>query len=149
MLFAGEPARFGHPEQKLGIVTLLGGIHRVAVRAGRARAVEWALTFEPVPASSTGSSRTSRCSPRRWRSRAAWRKAGSRARGAQGAAAYVEGRRRGAARTGADVRRTVRSSRAVRRRSRTPSACVGSGGMPFPSCTQLGDCIVNATELTT
>src|SRR6185295_717467 len=50
VLFAGESARFGHPEQTLGIVTLLGGIHRVAARAGRARAMEWALTSEPVPA---------------------------------------------------------------------------------------------------
>lgn len=82
VLFAGESARFGHPEQTLGIVTLLGGIHRVAARAGRARAMEWALTSEPVPAAemaqpgwSTGWSRTSRCSPRHWRSRAAWRRA--------------------------------------------------------------------------
>jgi len=31
-------------------VTLLGGIYRVAERAGRARAMEWALTSERVPA---------------------------------------------------------------------------------------------------
>lgn len=50
VVFAGESARFGHPEQTLGIVTLLGGIYRVAERAGRARATEWALTSEQVPA---------------------------------------------------------------------------------------------------
>ncbi|MFF3559274.1 enoyl-CoA hydratase/isomerase family protein [Streptomyces sp. NPDC002574] len=49
-IFAGEGARFGHPEQTLGIVTLLGGIYRSAARAGRARAFEWALTSEQVPA---------------------------------------------------------------------------------------------------
>jgi enoyl-CoA hydratase/carnithine racemase len=48
MIFASSTARFGHPEQTLGIVTLLGGIYRVAERAGRARASEWALTSEQV-----------------------------------------------------------------------------------------------------
>lgn len=51
LIFAGASARFGHPEQTLGIVTLLGGIYRVAERAGRARAAEMAFTSEPVPAS--------------------------------------------------------------------------------------------------
>jgi len=50
IIFASNTARFGHPEQTLGIVTLLGGIYRVAERAGRARASEWALTSEQVPA---------------------------------------------------------------------------------------------------
>jgi enoyl-CoA hydratase/carnithine racemase len=50
VIFAGASARFGHPEQTLGIVTMLGGIYRVAERAGRARAAEWALTSEQVPA---------------------------------------------------------------------------------------------------
>jgi enoyl-CoA hydratase/carnithine racemase len=50
VIFAGESATFGHPEQSLGIVTLLGGIYRVAERAGRAFAAEWALTSERVPA---------------------------------------------------------------------------------------------------
>ncbi len=50
MVFAGQSARFGHPEQTLGLTTLLGGIYRVAARAGRARAFEWALTSEQVPA---------------------------------------------------------------------------------------------------
>ncbi|HYZ54999.1 MAG TPA: enoyl-CoA hydratase/isomerase family protein [Streptosporangiaceae bacterium] len=50
VIFAGESAHFGHPEQTLGIVTVLGGIYRVAERAGRARASEWALTSERVPA---------------------------------------------------------------------------------------------------
>jgi enoyl-CoA hydratase/carnithine racemase len=50
IIFASESARFGHPEQTLGIVTLLGGIYRVAERAGRARAAEWVLTSEQVSA---------------------------------------------------------------------------------------------------
>lgn len=50
MIFAGESATFGHPEQSLGVVTLLGGIYRVAERAGRSRATEWALSSERVPA---------------------------------------------------------------------------------------------------
>jgi len=50
VIFASASARFGHPEQTLGIVTLLGGIYRVAERAGRARAAEWALTSEQVSA---------------------------------------------------------------------------------------------------
>jgi enoyl-CoA hydratase/carnithine racemase len=50
VIFAAESARFGHPEQTLGLVTLLGGIYRVAERAGRSRAFEWALTSEHVPA---------------------------------------------------------------------------------------------------
>ncbi len=50
LIFAGETARFGHPEQSLAIVTLLGGVYRVAERAGRSKAIEWALTSEQVPA---------------------------------------------------------------------------------------------------
>jgi enoyl-CoA hydratase/carnithine racemase len=50
MIVAGESATFGHPEQSLGIVTVLGGIYRVAERAGRSRAAEWAMTSEKVPA---------------------------------------------------------------------------------------------------
>jgi enoyl-CoA hydratase/carnithine racemase len=50
VIFAGESATFGHPEQTLGIVTLLGGTYRVAERAGRSRAIEWAMTSEKVPA---------------------------------------------------------------------------------------------------
>jgi len=50
MIVAAESARFGHPEQSLGLVTLLGGIYRVAERAGRSFASEWALTSEQIPA---------------------------------------------------------------------------------------------------
>ncbi len=32
IIFAGHSARFGHPEQSLGIVTMLGGVQRVAAR---------------------------------------------------------------------------------------------------------------------
>ena len=49
VILAAESARFGHPEQSIAIVTLLGGIYRVAERAGRSRASEWALTSEQVP----------------------------------------------------------------------------------------------------
>lgn len=35
--------------QTLGIVTVLGGVYRVAERAGRSRASEWAMTSEKVP----------------------------------------------------------------------------------------------------
>jgi enoyl-CoA hydratase/carnithine racemase len=50
VIIAAETARFGHPEQSLAIVTLLGGVYRVAERAGRSKAIEWALTSEHVPA---------------------------------------------------------------------------------------------------
>lgn len=50
VIIAGETARFGHPEQGIGIVTLLGGIYRVAERVGRSKAMEWALTSEQLSA---------------------------------------------------------------------------------------------------
>jgi enoyl-CoA hydratase/carnithine racemase len=50
VIVAARSARFGHPEQSIGIVTLLGGIYRIAERAGRSRAMRWALTSEQVPA---------------------------------------------------------------------------------------------------
>ncbi len=40
VIFAGASARFGHPEQSIAVVTLLGGIYRIAERAGRSRAIE-------------------------------------------------------------------------------------------------------------
>lgn len=50
LIFASASASFGHPEQSLGIVTLLGGVYRVAERAGRSRAAEMAFTSTPMPA---------------------------------------------------------------------------------------------------
>lgn len=50
IILAGESAHFGHPEQLIAITTIMGGIYRVAERAGRGRAIEWALTSERVPA---------------------------------------------------------------------------------------------------
>jgi enoyl-CoA hydratase/carnithine racemase len=50
VIFAGESARFAHSEQTIGIVTLLGGVYRVAARAGRALALEWAMTSEQISA---------------------------------------------------------------------------------------------------
>jgi enoyl-CoA hydratase/carnithine racemase len=41
IVFAGEGARFGHPKQSLGIVTMLGGAQRVVERAEKAFAMEW------------------------------------------------------------------------------------------------------------
>lgn len=50
VILAAEGAHFGHPEQSLAIVTLLGGVYRVAERAGRSKAMEWVFTSEQVPA---------------------------------------------------------------------------------------------------
>lgn len=50
IMFASDTATFGHPEQSLAIVTVLGGIYRAAERAGRAKAMEWALTSDPITA---------------------------------------------------------------------------------------------------
>lgn len=50
IIIAGESARFGHPEQTIGVITFLGGVQRVAERAGRSRAALWAMTSEQVPA---------------------------------------------------------------------------------------------------
>src|SRR5271170_6344786 len=50
LIIAAETTRFGHPEQTLGIVTLLGGVYRVAERAGRSFASQWSMTSEQVPA---------------------------------------------------------------------------------------------------
>jgi enoyl-CoA hydratase/carnithine racemase len=48
VVFAGESARFAHSEQSIGIVTLLGGVYRVAAKVGRAKAMEWAMTSDMV-----------------------------------------------------------------------------------------------------
>lgn len=50
VIFAGQSAIFGHPEQSLAIVTVLGGVYRAAERAGRAKAIEWAMTSDPISA---------------------------------------------------------------------------------------------------
>jgi enoyl-CoA hydratase/carnithine racemase len=49
-VFAATSARFGHPEQTLGLTTLIGGVQRVAERAGRNFAAELAYAFEPYTA---------------------------------------------------------------------------------------------------
>jgi enoyl-CoA hydratase/carnithine racemase len=51
ILFASDNARFSHSEQTIAFVTVLGGIYRVAERAGRLLAYQWALTSEEIPAS--------------------------------------------------------------------------------------------------
>lgn len=50
VIIATDSARFRHPEATLGVITLLGGVQRVAERAGRARAARWALSTEVVSA---------------------------------------------------------------------------------------------------
>lgn len=50
VIFAGQSARFGHPEQTLGILTLIGGVYRVAERDGRSKAIEWAYSSEQISA---------------------------------------------------------------------------------------------------
>src|SRR6202035_1067588 len=49
ILFASENARFKHSEQTVAFVTVVGGVYRVAERAGRLVAYQWALTSEEGP----------------------------------------------------------------------------------------------------
>ena len=49
LIIAAQGARFAHTEQSLGVFTLLV-VQRVAERAGRARAIKWALSSERVSA---------------------------------------------------------------------------------------------------
>ncbi len=50
VIIAERSATFRHPEKTLGVFTLLGGVQRVAERAGKTRAMKWALTSEEVSA---------------------------------------------------------------------------------------------------
>ena len=50
VIIAAESAQFCHTEAAIGMFTLLGGVQRVAERAGRGRAARWALTSEKVSA---------------------------------------------------------------------------------------------------
>lgn len=50
LIIASESARFCHTEGGIGMFTLLGGVQRVAERAGRARAARWAITSEKISA---------------------------------------------------------------------------------------------------
>ncbi|TQC43194.1 enoyl-CoA hydratase/isomerase family protein [Rhodococcus sp. WS4] len=50
LIIAAESAQFCHTEGAIGMFTLLGGVQRVAERAGRGRAARWALTSEKVSA---------------------------------------------------------------------------------------------------
>lgn len=50
LIIAAESAQFCHTEGAIGMFTLLGGVQRVAERAGRARAARWTLTSEKVSA---------------------------------------------------------------------------------------------------
>lgn len=47
---AGESARFGQPEIRVGLIPGAGGLSRLVQRAGRARALRMVLTGEPVTA---------------------------------------------------------------------------------------------------
>ena len=48
VIIAAESARFFHQEARLGIATILGGVYRLAERAGRQRAMKWVLTSEDI-----------------------------------------------------------------------------------------------------
>lgn len=50
VIVAAEGAQFCHTEQSLAVITFLGGVQRVAERAGKTRAMRWALTSELVSA---------------------------------------------------------------------------------------------------
>ncbi|MCQ8242183.1 enoyl-CoA hydratase/isomerase family protein [Rhizosaccharibacter radicis] len=50
IVVAGRSARFEHAEASVGIVTMIGGVHRVAERAGRSKAIEWAYSAEQTSA---------------------------------------------------------------------------------------------------
>ena len=50
IVLAARSSTFGHPEQTLGITMLMGGIYRVAERAGRAFAAELGFTSQTVAA---------------------------------------------------------------------------------------------------
>jgi enoyl-CoA hydratase/carnithine racemase len=50
LIIAGVASRFGHAEQTLGIITVLGGVYRAAERAGSAFGSQWSMTSEEVPA---------------------------------------------------------------------------------------------------
>lgn len=50
VIIAERSAQFGHPEQTLAVTTLLGGVYRVAERAGRAYAADLAFTSRKVSA---------------------------------------------------------------------------------------------------
>lgn len=48
VVIAAESARFFHHEARLGLATILGGVYRLAERAGRQRAMKWVLTSEDI-----------------------------------------------------------------------------------------------------
>lgn len=50
IIIAEQSANFGHPEQSIAVTTLLGGVYRVAERAGRSFAADMAFTSVKVPA---------------------------------------------------------------------------------------------------
>lgn len=50
IIIAERSAKFGHPEQSIAVTTLLGGVYRVAERAGRSFAADMAFTSVKVPA---------------------------------------------------------------------------------------------------
>lgn len=50
IVFAAQTATFGHPEHSIALTTVLGGVYRVAERAGRNRAMQWALSGEALSA---------------------------------------------------------------------------------------------------
>lgn len=50
IIISSENAVFSHIEQAVGIVTLLGGVQRMADRAGKTKALQWAYTSQFITA---------------------------------------------------------------------------------------------------
>jgi enoyl-CoA hydratase/carnithine racemase len=50
LIIAAQSARFSFPEARLGILTLQGGVVRLAERIGRSKAIEMAFLCEPLAA---------------------------------------------------------------------------------------------------
>ncbi len=157
VLFAGETARFGHPEQSIGIVTLLGGVYRVA---GARRAI----ARDRMGSHLRTSARDRYARPWRRQSRrggrgaagpgdGVCRQAGERSNpspcGPQGAAAPVGERRISRCRRGAvrhchaalrDRRRKARAADLGRRvpRGKTPAGLLVQRPMTAQSCGSAG-----------